>query len=278
MNNSDLRYALGRIGKSVGLVILSMAVLTVAWQLAVGWLIDSGHTNSYIAKKPVDVWDYFTKVGIDNVEPSVHRHDILALLWVTLGHTALGFVAGVAGSIVLALSFVIVKPLEFMFLPVAVFLRTVPLLALAPAIYLVFGDGLVAAALISAVVVFFPILLNLAVGFRSVSPQAVDMVRVNGGTRWTLLRKVAIPTALPQLFASMRIAVPGALTGAMLYEWLLTTSGLGGKIPLAKSQADYQQIWAIAAVVTVVSILLYTVAAIVEESVLARWGFITRRG
>ncbi|UDY25093.1 ABC transporter permease [Nocardioides sp. Kera G14] len=266
-----------RIGSTIGLVALSMGVLALAWQVAVSWLISSGHTNSYIAKKPADVWDYFFATGMDKVPPSEHRHDMLQLLWVTLGHTALGFAAGVIGSVVLALLFALVRPLEFMFLPVAMVLRTVPLLAMAPAIYLIFGNGLVAAALISSIVVFFPILLNLAVGFRSVSPTAVDFVRVHGGSRWTILRKVAMPTALPQLFASMRIAIPGAITGAMLYEWLLTSKGLGGSITLAKAHADYQEIWAIVVVVTVTSILLYTIASLVEDAVLARWGFTTTR-
>ena len=268
---------IARIGRTVGLVLLSMAILALVWQLAVTWLIDSGHTNAYIAKKPADVWDYFFTTGIDHVSPGEHRHAMLSLLWVTLGHTALGFAAGVIGSVLLAVLFVMARPLEFMFMPIAMVLRTVPLLAMAPVIYLIFGNGLVAAALISSIVVFFPILLNLAVGFRSVSPQAVDLVLVNGGTRWTVLRKVAIPTALPQLFASMRIAVPGAITGAMLYEWLLTSKGLGGSITLAKAHLDYQQIWSIVVVVTVTSIVLYTIASLVEEIVLTRWGFRTER-
>jgi ABC-type nitrate/sulfonate/bicarbonate transport system permease component len=110
------------------------------------------------------------------------------------------------------------------------------------------------------------------VGLRSVSQQSVDLVRVYGGSRFTVLRKVAVPTALPHFFASMRIAVPGAITGAMLYEYLFTTTGLGAAVPAAKAAFDYQLIWASTVFVTIVSVVLYTVTAIIEAAVLSEWG------
>ncbi len=89
-------------------------------------------------------------------------------------------------------------------------------------------------------------------------PQAVDVVRVNGGTKWTALRKVAIPSALPNLFAALRISVPGAVIGAMLYEWLFSGTGMGAEIFRANSQVQYNLVWSIVVVVTFTSILLYT--------------------
>lgn len=70
----------------------------------------------------------------------------------------------------------------------------------------------------------------------------------------------------------MRIAVPGAITGAMLYEWLFTYEGLGAAITAAKNQSDYGEMWSIVVFVTLVAIILYTVVAIIEEPVLAKWG------
>jgi ABC-type nitrate/sulfonate/bicarbonate transport system permease component len=172
---------------------------------------------------------------------------------------------------VIAVLFTLARPLEFMFLPIAMLVRTIPLLAMAPVIYLIFGNGVVTAAFIGGVVVFFPLLVNLTVGFASVSPQAVDLIRAYGGSRWTVMRKAAIPAALPHFFASMRIAVPGAITGAMLYEWLFTYQGMGAAITSAKNQSDYGEMWAIVVVVTVVSIILYTVVALIEAAVLLKW-------
>jgi ABC-type nitrate/sulfonate/bicarbonate transport system permease component len=264
-----LRYVLRRIVRTVATIVISVLILAVLWDLAIIVL----HANSFIAKKPLDVWDYlFVRDPLSSTTPAQNRAQLLRLLWVTLGHAAVGFVFGVGGSTVIAVLFALVRPLEFMFMPIAMLLRTVPLLAMAPVIYLIFGNGTVTAAFIGGVVVFFPLLVNLTVGFASVSPQAVDLIRVYGGNRWTIMRKAAFPSALPHFFASMRIAVPGAITGAMLYEWLFTYQGLGAAITSAKTQSEYGEMWAIVVLVTVVSIVLYTAIAVIEAPVLAKWG------
>ena len=70
----------------------------------------------------------------------------------------------------------------------------------------------------------------------------------------------------------MRIAVPGAITGAMLYEYLFTTTGLGAAVTSAKAAFDYNQLWAATVLATVTSIVLYTITTIVEAAVLSEWG------
>jgi ABC-type nitrate/sulfonate/bicarbonate transport system permease component len=267
--SNTLRFIGRRIGRTLLTIVISAVVLGVLWDVTLIAL----HANSFIAKEPIDVWNYlFVNDPTSQTTAAANRANLFSLLWVTLGHASVGFAFGVGGAVVIALIFALVRPLEFMFMPIAMVFRTVPLLAMAPLIFLVFGTGLVTAAFVGGVLVFFPLLVNLALGFRSVSPQSVDLVSVYGGTRWTILRKVAIPTALPHFFASMRIAVPGSIAGAMLYEWLFTYQGLGAAITSAKSQSDYGQIWAIVVFVTVVSIVLYTIVTFIETAVLAQWG------
>ncbi|MGN6444843.1 ABC transporter permease [Amnibacterium sp.] len=262
-----IAYTVRRTGVTVGTILFSLVVLLLGWQLAVS----TSHISSFIAKGPIDVWNYFTQDG-DGGTAAAHQRTLFALLGVTLQDASIGFLVGVPLSVLVSVAFTMFRPVEFMFMPVAMLLRTVPLLAMAPVIYIVFGNGAVTAALIGTVVVFFPLLVNLTVGLRSVSQQSVDLVRVYGGSRFTVLRKVAVPTALPHFFASMRIAVPGAITGAMLYEYLFTTTGLGAAVPAAKAAFDYQLIWASTVFVTIVSVVLYTITAIVEAAVLSEWG------
>ena len=264
-----LRFVLRRTGSTLLTIILSAIILGVLWDIAIVVL----HANPFIAKTPVDVWNYlFVNDPASGSIAAKNRAVLFGLLWVTLGHASIGFVFGVGGSVIIAIVFTMIRPIEFMFMPIAMLLRTVPLLAMAPVIYLIFGNGVVTAAFIGGVVVFFPLLVNLSLGFQSVSAQSVDLIRVYGGSRWTILRTVAIPTALPHFFASMRIAVPGAITGAMLYEWLFTYQGLGAAITTAKSQSEYGMIWAIVVFITVVSIVIYTVVTFIETAVLAKWG------
>lgn len=266
---NTLRFIGRRIGRTALTIVISAVILGVLWDVTILAL----HANSFIAKQPIDVWNYmFVNDPTSQSTAAENRASLFSLLWVTLGHASIGFVFGVGGAVIIAMIFALARPLEFMFMPIAMVFRTVPLLAMAPLIFLVFGSGLITAAFVGGVLVFFPLLVNLALGFRSVSAQSVDLISVYGGTRWTIMRKVAIPTALPHFFASMRIAVPGSIAGAMLYEWMFTYQGLGAAITSAKSESDYGQIWAIVVFVTVVSIVLYTIVTFIETAVLAQWG------
>jgi ABC-type nitrate/sulfonate/bicarbonate transport system permease component len=247
---------------------VSALILCVLWQLAVTFLAPS----PFLAKGPVDVFQYFTE-GNQTGSAGTHQALMLKLLGQTLADASLGFVVGLTLSILIAIAFAMFRVVEFMFMPIAMLLRTVPLLAMAPVIYIVFGNGGVTCALIGTIVVLFPVLVNLTVGLRSVTQQMVDLVTVYGGNRFTVLRKAAIPTSLPYLFASMRIAVPGAITGAMLYEFLFTNnSGLGATVTSAKAAFDYPQLWAATVLATATSIVLYTITTIVEAAVLSEWG------
>ncbi|MCU1528502.1 MAG: hypothetical protein JWP75_2265 [Frondihabitans sp.] len=257
-----------RIGMTLFTIVLSLIILGLAWWIALVAI----HANTFISKTPLDVFNYLFVKSDLNANPAANRQMLFGLLGVTLFHAAVGFVFGVGMSIVIAVLFTLIRPIEFMFMPTAMLLRTVPLLAMAPVIYLIFGNGNLTAGFIGGVVVFFPLLVNLTLGFRSVSQQSVDLIKVYGGNRWTIMRKIAIPTSLPYFFASMRIAVPGAITGAMLYEWLFTYQGLGAAITTAKSQSLYGEIWAIVVLITVTSILFYTIATFIETAVLAQWG------
>lgn len=262
-----IRYTARRTAVTVGTILVSALILAALWQVAV---LLPGQT-AFIAKGPLDVVGYFLQDSVTGTAAD-HRALLAGLLGVTLLDAALGFVVGLALSIAIAIAFTMFRTVEFMFMPIAMLLRTVPLIAMAPVIYIVFGNGRVTAALIGTVVVLFPVLVNLTVGLRSVSQQSVDLITVYGGSRVTTLLKVAIPTALPHLFASMRIAVPGAITGAMLYEYLFTTTGLGAAVTSAKAAFDYNQLWAATVLATAVSIVLYTITTIVEAAVLSEWG------
>jgi ABC-type nitrate/sulfonate/bicarbonate transport system permease component len=86
------------------------------------------------------------------------------------------------------------------------------------------------------------------------------------------LRKVQIPTALPALFASLRIAAPLALIGALLAEWLSTGKGLGYLMLQSESLSNYNMLWSCTALVTIYSIVVYSIIAAIERVMLAKYG------
>jgi ABC-type nitrate/sulfonate/bicarbonate transport system permease component len=256
-----------RLGLTLLSLVCSFAALLVIWQVAVRAL----DVNPYIAKTPTDVWHYLS-VDAANSTAADHRSQLLRLLWVTLSDAGIGFLFGVLSSVALAVLFAVARPLEAMFMPLAMLMRTMPLVGFAPIIYIIFGDGALCVAIIGLIIVFFPVLINMTAGLRSARAESMDVVSVYGGGKWTAVRMVALPTALPNFFASLKIAVPGSLVGAMLYEWLFSLKGLGGEINVANASALYSETWTIVVLVTGVSILLYNVVVVIESPVLARWG------
>lgn len=267
-----LPSALSMVARGVGRAVLSavlvFGMVLVLWLLAVK-LLD----NPFVVKGPSDVWDYL--FGPDSAEA---RSQVLASLRQTLTDAAIGFVAGMLAAIVLAACIVLSKAAEGLIMPVAMLLRSVPLIAMAPVITLILGSGVASVAVIAGIVVLFPALVNIVFGLRSTSPTLRDVVSVYGGSEADVLRKVSFPSALPALFASIRISVPGAITGALIAEWLATGKGIGQDVVSAAGQSQNNEVWALVAVVTLVSLLLYLIAQVIESFVLARFGRTAGKG
>jgi ABC-type nitrate/sulfonate/bicarbonate transport system permease component len=251
------------VGKALGTALLMLAILTVVWVVSVA-LVD----NTFVAKGPAEVYEFL----FADDDAAQTRAEIATALGVTLGDAAIGFVAGMLAATVVAALIVLFRPVETAVMPVALILRAVPLIALTPIIRLLFSDELVRVAVVSGIVVLFPALVNIVQGLRSVSTQMSDVVHVYGGGPFALLVKVAFPSALPALFASVRISVPGAITGALLAEWLITGRGIGSMVVNAVGQSENNLVWTCVLVVTLASLALYLLAQIAESFVLARYG------
>ncbi|SDU98168.1 ABC-type nitrate/sulfonate/bicarbonate transport system, permease component [Microlunatus sagamiharensis] len=266
--------ALRRLGASLLVVVVALVVLAVLW-VALLRLLD---VSTFVGKTPFDVWSYLVAetppraVRASSITAEAARSQLLGAWLVTLADAAIGFATGLLVASVVAALFVVVRPFEFAFMPIAMLLRSVPLVAMAPVLLLIFGQGRLGVATIGAIVVLFPALVNIVLGLRSASPLALDLVKVNGGGELKALLLVRVPSALPAFFASVRISVPGAIVGAMLAEWLSGFTGLGGILNAYKGRGNFSGVWAIVVVSVVTSIVGYAVAAVVEAAALAAWG------
>lgn len=251
--------------RSLTTAVISFVIIVLAW-LAVVTLFG---ITPYITQTPLQVWNFLFTL------PSAEANR--ALLWdqlsVTLLHAALGFAAGMIVAIVVAVLFRLSPEIESAFMPFALLLRSVPLLAIAPIIFLIFGIGSQASvAVIGGIVVLFPALVTIAFGLKNTSPQMNDVVHVFGGSTWTVVRKVALPASLPSLFAAVRVSIPGAITGALLTEWLSTGDGIGGSSNKEITLGQFPMLWASVVVITLVSLVFYMLFQVLESWVLARMG------
>jgi ABC-type nitrate/sulfonate/bicarbonate transport system permease component len=258
------RATLRALGGGVLTFVLTLVTVLVLW-----WgVLAVFQISPFIAKGPIDVWNYLFTVPA----AEANRTMIFGNLMQTLGNAFIGFVAGLVAAIVGATLFQLSKGFEHALMPVAMLLRSVPLVAMAPVIILIFGRTTWTVAVIGGICVLFPALVNIAFGLKSAAPQMNDLVDVYGGGAFTKLRKIAMPSSLPAFFAAVRISVPGAIVGALLAEWLAVGGGIGGTVNGFISSAQFSALWASVVVVTGVSLILYNLIQIVEDVVLARMG------
>jgi ABC-type nitrate/sulfonate/bicarbonate transport system permease component len=248
---------------SAGFLLLSVAVALAGWYA----LLRLFDLNGYFAKTPDAVFRYVAS----DPDAAAHRQELWGALKVTMVDAAVGYLVGTVVAVVMAVVVVTVRAVEQTMMPVAVVLRSVPLVAMAPLIALVFGRGLLGVTVIVALVVFFPTLVNLTVGLRAAPQPATELVTSMGGSAFHAATMVRIQYALPALFASARIAVPAAIGGATLAEWLATGDGLGSLLVVAYSSSRFGTLWAGAVLVVVVSVGLYALIGTVERSVLRRY-------
>jgi ABC-type nitrate/sulfonate/bicarbonate transport system permease component len=253
-------HAAGGLGIRILRTMLSIAVVLIAWELFLKLL----HVNSFIGKGPLDVWRYITS----NADA---RRQILHASATTLRDAGIGLAAGTAAALVCAITFNLVRTVEQTFMPVALLLSSVPLVAMTPLIALIFGRGLMGVTVIAGIVTFFPTLVNVTLALRATPQASTDLCHAYGAGAFTTLRKVQFPSALPAVFASLRIAAPLALVGALLAEWLATGKGLGYLMLQSQTLSNYPLVWTSVATVTAYSFLLYTFVSWLERIVLDRY-------
>ena len=246
--------------------VATLAVLLLAWQLAITFT----NVSPYLTKSPLDVWNYLFVDGTFKPETAAERRAALApMIGVTLYHAGIGLLFGVSLGLIGAVVMSVSRTLRATFLPLALVLQTVPLIAMAPVIYAVLGSGVVTAAAIAGIVTFFPLLMNLSTGLGAASPETVDLVHAYGGGRVQLLFRVQLPAALPYLFAGLKIAAPATISAATLYEFLFSFEGLGANLLTSKSYSDYGLLWTLVVVTIALALAAYGLVLLVERLVLA---------
>jgi NitT/TauT family transport system permease protein len=190
--------------------------------------------------------------------------------WITVQEVVYGFllgaVAGVlAGFVLASLSFAY-RVLD----PFMMALYAIPKVALAPLFIVWFGIGMHMKVLLAAATVFFLVFLNTAAGVREVDRGLTDAVRLMGGNRWHVIRKVVLPSSMTGVLTGLKVAVPYALIGAVIGELVASNKGLGYLINDAAAQFDTAGVFATLVVLSVIAGVLNVVVNLIGKRV-NRW-------
>lgn len=223
--------------------LASLAAGLLVWQLV------SALVPSYLVPSPFRVlvrWGQLWTSGVLGAD-----------LVTTLVEALLGFLLGSATALVLGYLVAHLRPLEMVVAPWVAASQAMPMIAFAPLLITLLGIGLLPKALIAALIIFFPVLVNTAVAVRGVDRDLMDAARTDGAGSAKLLLHVEGPLSLPVVLSGVKMSVTLAMTGALVAEFVASSSGLGYLLQLGRTEYDGPMVFAAALTVAAVSILAY---------------------
>lgn len=188
--------------------------------------------------------------------------------WATLQGALLGFGMGATVAIALATVMAHSRIMERSLFPLAIMVKVTPIVAIAPLLAIWFGFGLVPKVFIAALIVFFPVMVNALVGFRSVNPRALELLRSLAASPVEVFLKLRVPSSLPYLFAAFKVSIPLSVIGAVVAEWFSGDSGLGRVIQVANNNLDMPTAFGAIFSLAILGIGLYLLTAAIERRLL----------
>ena len=173
----------------------------------------------------------------------------------------IAFLVGVGSAIAITST----RILERSLYPVIIATNAIPVIAIAPLLLIWFGYGLTPKIIVVALICFFPIAVNTIDGLRSVDREMVNLLRSLGASRWTTFKLVRFPTSLPYLFSGTRIAAAVSVIGALVAEWVGSSSGLGYLMIRSASQFLTDRVFAAIFIAALMGIAMFVAISLLER-------------
>jgi NitT/TauT family transport system permease protein len=233
--------------------LLIGAIFLIAWEA----LVVIQELKPYLLPAPSLIFTTFTSN--------------LNLMWATGIYTATTAMLGLVFGTIVGILLAMVAQRFFVFrnlmIPVAAGIAAVPIVALTPILNNMFDiTSRTPRVLITAIVVFFPIFVNVYRGLTEVAPVQLELLRALSASPRTVLRVLRIPNALPFFFTGLKIAAPLAVIAALVAEYFGgPQEGLGSKIASSAANSAYGRAWAYVVVAIVVGLLFYLVTLALER-------------
>ena len=187
---------------------------------------------------------------------------------VTLVEAVAGFVLAILVASLLAIAVQRSRTFELSLVPWVLALQTIPIVAVTPIIALIVGRNVFTALLVAGMISFFPIMINMIRGLRSVTDEGLELMHVLAASERQVLRKLRLPASMPFVFVGLRVGVSVVIPGAMIAEWLTASQGLGQYIINESVRFRSAHVWAGILVATLASMLLFSVVTFVERRVI----------
>jgi NitT/TauT family transport system permease protein len=241
--------------------LLLLAALIALWHCVVVSL----QVPNYLLPRPGRVW----QAAAD------HAGELSRATMLTAAAALCGFAISLAVGFVVALAFSQSRMIRSSMYPYAIFLQTVPIVAIAPLVILWFGNGFQSVVIVAFVISVFPIITNATTGLTTVSPTLLELFELYNASRWQVLWKLRVPNSVTYLVTGAKIscglAVIGAIVGEQFAGYGAQSFGLGYLIFQAAGllQTDYQ--FAAVLCSTLLGIVIFGTVNVIGMTILALW-------
>jgi ABC-type nitrate/sulfonate/bicarbonate transport system permease component len=245
--------------------------LTASWGAAAGIVLAllsvwEGYVRLFEVQKWLLPAPSVIAVTLVTSRELLYGHTVVTFLEVVIGF-ALSLLCGV----VLACGMAFSRTLERALYPFVIASQTIPIIVIAPLLLVWVGYGLTPKVIVVALIGFFPIVVNMVDGLKSVDPDVISLMRTLGANRWQIFVKVQVPASLPYLFSGARVAMAVSVIGAVIGEWVGSSQGLGYLMIRSKPQFLTERIFAAIVVLSVMGIALFGLVGVVEKLAIPWW-------
>jgi NitT/TauT family transport system permease protein len=241
-------------------LLLGVAALAL-WQLVTA----SRAISTYFLPTPTDVLQAWLR-GVGLSGSSSHTTPLLLRFGLTtLMESVAGFLLGAAIAIPLGYGIARSQALARALQPYMAAMQAIPAIALAPLLTLWLGYDSPSVIALCALIVFFPMVVNTALGLRTIDRDLLDAARVAGADGWNLFRYMEFPLALPSILAGLRVGLTLSITGAVVGEFVVGDKGLGALLIIASSQSDKPLEFATLFTLGLLAAILYGLARLAER-------------
>ncbi len=206
----------------------------------------------------------------------VERDYLLAETWVTFQEIMGGFLLSVVVGVVLAVLIVGVRWIEKSIYPILVISQVIPKIVFAPLFLVLFGFGISSKIAIAFLLAFFPVVIDTVLGLRSTTVETLYLARSTGAGWASTLFRIRLPSALPQMFAGMKLAATFSVTGAVLSEFIGADQGIGRAVFKASAGRETDVVFAGVLYITAIGFGMFLLIQYIESTV-AHWHVSQRR-
>lgn len=196
-------------------------------------------------------------------------------LWTAMAVGA-GFVAAAVIAVPLAMLIVLSEMLGQLLYPPIVAIQAIPKIALAPLFVVWFGFGLVPKVAVAFLIAFFPIMIDMIVGLRSIDPGLLQLARSMGAPPYRVFLKLRLPNALPMMFSGLKVASTLAVVGALTGEFVGSDRGLGYVLLQASGNLNTPLMFAALIILSLLALVFFHVVELCER-ILIPWHVSQRR-